>query len=140
MGLKSAIAAAVNTAFDAVSDLSASTVIFRKYHSGPGSNNFTSVADPDTGGAFVAESYTDATLSRFVLTSYSAQELASGVAGATDLKLMFPQSEISGITPDTNDEVIIDGKRYIINDGSAGGETIKADPAGATWTVRISLP
>lgn len=137
MSLKDTIASAVSAAFKAVSDLSTETVVIRHYNASEDNNNFTSVSDPETGGAFLDESYTETTINNFVLANYSKKEISDGIAGDKDRKLIFAASDID-FTPSTTDAIYIDGVLNVIfDDKTLSGRPIKQDPAGATWTLRI---
>ena len=140
MGLKSAIASGAKVALNAVKDLSGSTVVYRSFVSGEEEDSSATTFDPVSGGSVHNSSdYTDYPIADFLISGYKQDDIARGIAGPAEIKLIFLQSNIS-IQPQPTGSVFIDGQEYMFGDPTKSDPIIRQDPAGAIWILRIKLP
>jgi len=127
MTLKTTIAGAAQAAFKSISSLSSAVVVYRDQVG----ENYTTF-DHSSGGGY--QSYTDYQIDLFVLSDFSQKEINAGIAGPKDKKLIFPQSELA-VVPNPAGSVLINSALYNLSGDS--GSAVRADPAEATWTLRI---
>lgn len=138
MGLKETVATAALAALKVASELIDSTVVYRDHTSASADDFFSGTFDKDSGGN--RDVYTDYPIEHFVLTDFSQRDIQLGIAGPQDQQLIFAQSEMS-VTPSPSGTVLVDGvKHVLVGDNTKEGAPVKADPAGATWTLRIRKP
>ena len=119
MGLKRAtLAKAVNSAFKALGDIPVSAVLRRS----------TSTYDTATGINTVSTS--DTTIYKAIFTKFEKFEVDKVVVLATDVKLIFQQSEVSIVPSTAIDTIIWNSKTYNIL-------RVGEDPAAVTYILQL---